>query len=170
VNTGETVTLVPLPGDFRLKNNLDLFINGSLNAEIHTSCSVPIAIGFVYGDFTITYGESRNNGAFCDATGLRLRKEPMDPLHSATISTSTYPNPFWNEITIAFTLPESADTRVEVVNIQGDVLMVRDLGMLDQGVDHSVLFDSKDNLPNGTYIYRIISGSHLATGKLIRMH
>lgn len=33
--------------------------------EIHTSCSVPIGIGQVWGPFTITAGASRNGGALC---------------------------------------------------------------------------------------------------------
>ena len=49
-----------------LGSNTKIYVDGSLHAEVHTSCSQPIGVGFSYGDFTITAGASRNGGPFCE--------------------------------------------------------------------------------------------------------
>ncbi len=43
---------------------IDIFINNSLNQSIHTSCSIPIGIGSIFGDFEVIDGSSRNGGPF----------------------------------------------------------------------------------------------------------
>jgi len=44
---------------------ISVYIDGVLNVKIHTSCSQPIAIGMVFGDFEIIEGYSRNGGLLC---------------------------------------------------------------------------------------------------------
>ncbi len=43
---------------------INIFINNSFNQHIHTSCSIPIGIGSVFGDFVVIDGSSRNGGPF----------------------------------------------------------------------------------------------------------
>lgn len=42
--------------------SIDVFINNNFHRNIHTSCSVPIGPGSVFGDFEVIEGESRNGG------------------------------------------------------------------------------------------------------------
>ncbi len=50
-------------------------IDGVENARIHTSCSVPLYIGLVEGEFTLMDGYSRNGGQFC----VKDIPPPTDP-------------------------------------------------------------------------------------------
>ena len=47
------------------KNELDVTVDGSLNAEIHVSCSQPIGVGSIFGDFEVVGGTSKDGGDFC---------------------------------------------------------------------------------------------------------
>lgn len=42
-----------------------IYVNGIEQTRIHTSCSEPIYVGMVSGDFEIIAGESRNGGPLC---------------------------------------------------------------------------------------------------------
>ena len=54
VDNGDgTYTITPEPGKSKLSSNTEIYIDGVLHTEIHTSCSKPIDVGDVYGDFTI---------------------------------------------------------------------------------------------------------------------
>jgi len=44
---------------------MSVYVDGELNIKIHTSCSQPIEIGMVFGDFEIVDGYSRNGGQIC---------------------------------------------------------------------------------------------------------
>ena len=50
---------------------IDIYVDGNINTSIHTSCSEPIYVGMVSGDFMITAGESKDGGALgedCELT------------------------------------------------------------------------------------------------------
>jgi len=62
---------VPTGGEFSfsgtdkkdtLGTEISIFVNGSLNTKIHTSCSQPIGPGLVSGNFEVISGSSRNGG------------------------------------------------------------------------------------------------------------
>jgi len=48
-----------------LGTEISIFVNGCLNTKIHTSCSKPIGIGSVFGNFTVLEGASLKGGALC---------------------------------------------------------------------------------------------------------
>ncbi|MAP54255.1 MAG: hypothetical protein CL605_05075, partial [Altibacter sp.] len=48
---------------------IDIYINNNLVQEIHTSCSQPIGIGSIFGDFEVINGSSRNGGPLAPVTG-----------------------------------------------------------------------------------------------------
>jgi len=54
---------------------------------IHTSCSQPIGVGFVFGDFLVIAGESQNGGAFCPAPNKIISILPGAKFE-------IYPNPY----------------------------------------------------------------------------
>lgn len=51
--------------DGKLHNTIYVYIGGSENAELHVSCSVPIEIGDIYGDFAIVEATNKNNLSLC---------------------------------------------------------------------------------------------------------
>jgi len=48
-----------------LGTEIKVFVNGSLNTKIHTSCSQPIGPGLVFGDFEVVSGQSKDGGPLC---------------------------------------------------------------------------------------------------------
>jgi|GEM_PF-3895432 len=48
-----------------MSTEVSIFVNGSLNVKIHTSCSQPIGPGLIRGDFEVITGRSRNGGLLC---------------------------------------------------------------------------------------------------------
>lgn len=48
-----------------LGTEITIKVNGVVNTKIHTSCSQPLYIGLVKGDFTLVDGYSKNGGQFC---------------------------------------------------------------------------------------------------------
>ena len=53
----------------RLPNEVELYVDGAYQGDIHLSCSEVIGTGMVFGDFVVVGGESRFGGLLCDATG-----------------------------------------------------------------------------------------------------
>ncbi|MFH1317036.1 MAG: hypothetical protein ABII01_05955 [Candidatus Woesearchaeota archaeon] len=48
-----------------LGNTLTYYVDGAYNAELHTSCSVEIGPGFIFGDFISVTAISKNGGYMC---------------------------------------------------------------------------------------------------------
>jgi hypothetical protein len=65
VQPGETFAFIGNDKKNTLGPEITITINGEFATDIHTSCSQPIGIGFIYGDFQIVAGASRNGGALC---------------------------------------------------------------------------------------------------------
>ena len=65
VSSGGTFTAVGQDKHGTLSPKVKVYIDGVLDTEIHTSCSVPIGPGQVWGSFTIIEGFSRNGGRLC---------------------------------------------------------------------------------------------------------
>jgi hypothetical protein len=83
------------------------------------------------------------------------------------IVSEVYPNPFSDKATIAFTLGEKNPTVVEVVSLSGVRVELKDLGELEALIEHTVEFTPNASMSSGTYIYRIISGNNVSTGRMI---
>lgn len=64
VTPGEVVSFTSIGND--LGSNIHLFDAGDEILSIHTSCSDPIGISSVFGDFVVVGGSSEDGGAFCD--------------------------------------------------------------------------------------------------------
>ena len=65
VPAGGTFSFDGTKKDGKLGAEIKLFVDGVENAKIHTSCSRPIGVGQISGDFEITEGYSLRGGRLC---------------------------------------------------------------------------------------------------------
>jgi len=66
VNNGDNVSISGVDDKGTLSTEINIFVDGTCYANIHTSCSRPIGAGLVAGDFTVISGFSRNGGELCN--------------------------------------------------------------------------------------------------------
>jgi hypothetical protein len=78
---------------------------------------------------------------------------------------NAFPNPFTDNTTISFTLGDDADVVLEVYNTNGAVVAELFNGKVLANTKTNINFDAT-NLPSGTYIYRLNTGSDVKHGKL----
>ncbi len=77
-----------------------------------------------------------------------------------------YPNPFVHTVKVDFVIPENTRVRLEVYNMAGKRVQILFDGDVESDVPYSGTFDAT-GLPNGTYIYRLITESKTKTGFLV---
>lgn len=75
-----------------------------------------------------------------------------------------YPNPFNPSTNIQFTLPASVNVRLQVFNIQGQLIQTLIDGNVPAG-EQNIRFDGS-NLSNGTYVYRLETPYGAASRKM----
>ncbi len=75
-----------------------------------------------------------------------------------------YPNPFNPTTIISFTLKKKEEIKLEVFNVVGEKVAAIFNGVLNSGT-HSFDFNA-ENLPSGTYIYRISVDKYSASKKM----
>jgi hypothetical protein len=77
--------------------------------------------------------------------------------------TGAVPNPARGGLTVAFSLPDGAGARLEVLDIAGRRVLAREVGALGAG-DHTVDLARPGWLPPGVYLVRIVrAGAFVAT-------
>lgn len=84
---------------------------------------------------------------------MALVNAERPPLASTLALEQNYPNPFNPSTTISFSLPHSAEVRLNVYNSLGQLIRTLVDARLDRG-RHSVAFDARD-LPTGMYMYEL---------------
>lgn len=93
-----------------------------------------------------------------------IEENPGGSLPNGFALYQNYPNPFNPTTVISFSLPLSANTRLEVINTLGQRVDERSLGRLTAG-SHEVEYDASA-LASGVYFYRIIAGNHSQVRKM----
>ncbi len=83
-----------------------------------------------------------------------------------------FPNPFNPETTISYTMPAAGDAKLGIYNLRGQ--LVRSLvNEPKAGGDHRVVWDGKDDngdsVTSGIYFYRLETGKHSQTRKMMLM-
>jgi len=66
VVSGDSFTFTGSGSDDKMDNTINIYVDGTQNTSIHTSCSVNLYKGDVYGDFIIVDGTSKDNLHLCD--------------------------------------------------------------------------------------------------------
>jgi S-formylglutathione hydrolase FrmB len=146
------------------QNNVDIYFDASDGARLENdmfkaeldSLEIPYTFKSVEGGHGI-YNETIEAGLrFIDAemdaaltrVDERIISEPQDYQLN-----DNYPNPFNPCTLIRFELPEASDVRLEIFNIQGQLVTTLSDRWHDAG-SHQVRWDAND-LAGGLYIYRI---------------
>lgn len=82
---------------------------------------------------------------------------------------NNYPNPVNNTTNFSFTLPESQNITLEIIDIYGNVIATAAEGLFGAGT-HNVQWDAFTSagaeIPNGSYIYKLTAGEVIKSGKL----
>jgi len=129
-------------------------VNGRLVFQIGNSCVPNLQTRDVYAIFS--------------KINLGVETEGNIPLEFAVHE--NYPNPFNPTTKIRFDLPEFSQTKVTIWNMLGQKVATLFSGELPAG-SHSITFDARNEngnlLPSGVYIYRVESGSYVATKKMM---
>ena len=83
-----------------------------------------------------------------------------EPVAALPVLYQNYPNPFSENTTISFNLPETEKVTVAVFDLKGTLVNTLWNGTLPQG-KHEIYWNS-EKLPTGSYVYRITSESGTA--------
>ncbi|WP_460939068.1 glycosyl hydrolase family 28-related protein, partial [Spirosoma humi] len=79
---------------------------------------------------------------------------------------NAYPNPFQTKTTLEFTLPESRDGLIQVLDMKGMLIETIQTGILEGGKKYQYEFDGS-RYTSGMYLCKLICGNKIMTKKLI---
>jgi Secretion system C-terminal sorting domain len=81
----------------------------------------------------------------------------------------TYPNPFNTTTTVEFkNLDATSKGTVEIYSLDGRKVAELYNGNVEADKTYQLKWDAQD-VPDGTYMYRIVCGENVATGRMILM-
>jgi len=93
----------------------------------------------------------------------------MDMTDQYGITLSAYPNPFTDNTTISFTVPDMNGTTVELYNLKGQKVQELFNGMTDKNNVYTIDLKSSQ-LQTGVYMVRLTTGSEMRYIKLIKLN
>ena len=100
------------------------------------------------------------HGGLVDAVPSQMFGQPI----SFSLS-QNYPNPFNPNTTIRYTITERGEVTLKIFDVLGREVAMLVNGQQEAGA-HAVVFDAA-RLASGIYLYRLTSGSHTETKKLV---
>lgn len=81
-----------------------------------------------------------------------------------------WPSPARGSVTLAFTLPTTGETHIELYDVAGRRLLSRTTQSRSTGPQRSTIdAHTMNTLPAGIYLARVVTGNHVATGRVIRI-
>lgn len=141
--------------------NLNL-ANDCYRFEIYDSYGDGMCCSYGSGFYSITTGTTTvtNNNNFTgtqDTKAFSVLATGIEDFSSVS-SMNLYPNPFSGVATVNYSLNESADVKLTVTNMLGEVVSSVDFGSKTAG-EYTVSFDGS-NLPAGMYFFNLQAGNH----------
>lgn len=88
----------------------------------------------------------------------------IDEVASTLSSFDIYPNPFKDFTTVAFTLKQAENVKMEVYNMLGELVSSDDKGGMTPGYNSVEL--NAENLPSGMYFVKLSAGTYSITKKV----
>ncbi|MCB9464279.1 MAG: DUF3500 domain-containing protein [Candidatus Eisenbacteria bacterium] len=108
--------------------------------------------------------EERDYGDYLTAT-TSIDEDPVDSSSQSVLALSNYPNPFRSATTVAFTLREEANVRLDVFDPSGKKVETLASNVLSPGA-HAVEWNASD-VPGGVYFCRLQAGSEVVTQRML---
>ncbi len=101
---------------------------------------------------------------FCTTVGV------LPPIDSGNLFVArSAPNPFRNQVSFAFTLPQAGPVSVEIFSADGRHVTTLAQGEMGAG-QHNLTWTLDRETPAGMYFYRVLAGNQQATGKITRVN
>jgi uncharacterized protein (DUF362 family) len=100
-----------------------------------------------------------------DYSGVTAVNSPKREMPDAFVIYQNFPNPFNPTTSIQYYLPRAGNVRLEVFNIQGELVDLLEDGFLPAG-DHVKVWKS-DHRPSGTYFYRMSNEGFSTTKAMV---
>ncbi len=105
-------------------------------------------------------------------TKTAVHEVATDILPDGFTLSNNYPNPFNPSTSIEYTLPHAADVKLEVYNLQGQLVSVLAAGVQSPG-NHQVVWDGRDMndqpVVSGTYMYRLTANGNITSTKTMSL-
>ncbi len=122
--------------------------------------------------FTLSFGDMAAGcagGSDLSKNSKVSTKLSASRLDGSKSALAAWPNPAQDLSQIAFDTQQTGRTRVALYDLQGTEKAVLFEGETKAGERYNLAYDTS-SLPNGVYIYRMLSGNGLITAKLIIQH
>ncbi|HSY75859.1 MAG TPA: choice-of-anchor tandem repeat GloVer-containing protein, partial [Bacteroidia bacterium] len=164
VNPTPTVTIISGKDTIILGSIDTLVATGGLS-YVWTSGSTKDST-FVSPASTTTYTVTGKNASGCtDAVSMRVVVKVITGINTlASGNTSVYPNPATEIMYLSFTMPGSADAVIEVMNINGEVVMSKQT-TISNG---QVMPIDISTLANGVYFAHITTGEQTQVVRFVK--
>ena len=99
-----------------------------------------------------------------DYNAVAVEKKPNTIATRFDLS-QNYPNPFNASTSIRFSLPIHGHVRLEIINMNGQIVAVPADGFFSAGVHHIVW--NADRFPSGNYLYRCLFNGYTKSGRMV---
>ena len=155
-STNGEFTFIGLGKENRMTNTIYFEVNGVVVGELHVSCSQPLYIGLIIGDFEIVGGISRNNGQLCTST--YKQSNPKKEMFTS----KAYPNPSGSEFDISVNTDNTKDkVTIQVFDIRGNLI-------LSDKFKSTKHYKFGSRLKTGLYYVRLTQPNNVSMLKLIK--
>lgn len=116
-------------------------------------------------NFGAIYLASYGNGLFENRKFVGFNEEPWNNPAQNTSSIEIFPNPVNAEMSFALDLNADDQVSLDIFNFTGQLIKHYELGIPGKG--RHIFTKQMRELPNGTYLLRIVAGKSVKTGKFI---
>lgn len=153
-NGGDSWNIVGLP---------QLASTGEYEWTVPSSASENCLVKLTDSRYPAVYDQSDSLFTIFTTVNIDLSNDGGIP--AAYYLYQNYPNPFNPASTIYFDLPEPADVKLTIYNVQGSEIASPVDGYFPAG-RHHIVFHASD-LPSGVYFYKLRAGNFVAARKML---
>jgi hypothetical protein len=126
------------------------------------------------GTLPATFGSSSiaswNYSIYCNyqvdqTKSAQISQFDNNELQTLETDLKVYPNPFTDHLKFQFVAPESVNASIDLYDMNGRIIKI-----FNQSIEGGVSYNANyypDNLTNGMYVYKIVLGKEVITGKVI---
>jgi len=142
-----------------LTGSMKVFSDAAINPSAYGTVGMPKVVVLGGASHAVFYNENDvvNATDLQSAINAALQTIGIKENNGIASSMVVYPNPSSGNSTLNFSLAESAQTEIELIDMRGSIVKEIYVGKLAQG-EHSIRF-STDEIKKGSYILRVSTGS-----------